>query len=258
MTPSPAATSTHTPTPAPTSTFTPTSTPTSTPLPAAGIQIVCLEIAVESASPLTYGAKDLEHAINKILEGIDVQVVESRDLCQAYLTVEVTLAAASDEYLNKETDEWVTCFTGQSARGQLIFEPPNGEVLTFLIDKDMRPKQGTITICPKTEDDVNFVMAWGDDLLLALRKLWGYRVLVSTMLAGFVRGHPYLSIEAGEALKAAGPEAISAVPDLIDMLSMVHTDPIFGSSVSQALEAITGQEFGNDPEAWRTWWQGQQ
>jgi hypothetical protein len=254
----PAATSTRTPTPTPTSTFTPTFTPTPTPLPAAGIQTVCLEIAVESETPLSNGAKDLRHAISNILSDLDVQVVGPSDQCQAYLTVEIALAAASDEYLNKETDEWVTCFPGQSAYGQISFEPISGEVLTFPIDKDIKPYQGTISICPETVDDVNFVMSWGDDLLLTLRKLWGYRALVSTILTGFVRGHPYLSSEAGKALEAAGPKAISAVPDLIDILSIFHTDPMFGGSVSQALEAITGQDFGKDPEAWRTWWQEQQ
>jgi hypothetical protein len=258
VTPSPAATSTRTPRPIPSSTFTPTFTPTPTPMPAAGIQTVCLEIAVESDPTLSNNAKDIRHAISKILDYLDVQVVEPNDVCQAYLTVEVTLAAASDEYLNKETDEWVTCFTGQSAHGQLIFDPPSGEELTFPIDKDIKPYQGTISVCPKNEDDVSFVMSWGDDLLLALRMLWGCRALVSTILTGFVRGHPYLSFEAGEALEAAGPKAVSAVPDLIDMFSMVHSDPMLGGNVSEALEAITGQDFGSDPEAWRTWWQEQQ
>jgi hypothetical protein len=254
----PAATATRTPTPPPTSTFTPAFSPTPTPPPAAGIQIVCLEIAVESESPLKYGVKDLEKAISEILGGLDVDVVGPSGQCQAHLSVEVTLVGLSDEYKDVDTSEWVTCFTGQSAHGQLIFEPPSGEVLTFPIDKDMKPVQGTISACPKTEDDIHFVMSWGDDLLQALKKLWGYRALVSAIPEGFVRGHPYLSYEASEALEAAGPRAMSEVPDLIKLLSMVHTDPALGGVVSQVLEAITGQDFGNDPEAWRTWWETQQ
>ncbi|NIM92140.1 MAG: hypothetical protein GTO18_00280 [Anaerolineales bacterium] len=253
----PAATSTPSPTPTLTSTPTPAFTPTSTPLPAAGIQTLCLEVTVESETPLSNGASDLEQSITKILGGLDVQVVGPSNACQASLTVNVTLAASSDEYLDEDTDEYVTCFTGQSAQGQIRFDPPGGEQLTFAISKDIKPYQGRIYTCAKTEDDVSFTMSWGDDLLAALRNLWGYRALVSAILKGFVRGDPYLSYEAGEILEAAGPKAKSVVPDLIDLLSMVHADPAMGGSVSQALEAITGQEFGTDPEAWRAWWQEQ-
>ena len=256
-TPSPAATSTRTPTPAPTSTFTPTFTPTPTPLPAAGIQIVCLEIVVESVSPLNYGTKDLEQAISRILEGMQVDVVSSSDPCQAYLSVEVTLAGLSDEYKDVDTGEWVTCFTGQSAHGHISFNPPSGELLTFPINKDIKPRQGTIHRCP-VEEDLYFDESWGDDVLRALRMLWGYRALVSAIPGGVVRGLPILRGVAAEMLKSAGPKAMSAVPDLIDLLSFWHHDADIGGKASQALEAITGQDFGMDPEAWHTWWQEQQ
>jgi hypothetical protein len=254
----PVATSTHTSTPPPTSTFTPTFTPTSTPLPAAGIQTICLQVEVESTSQLKGAAEDIEDVISKILKRLEVDVVGPRGQCEAHLTVIVTLEGLSDEYKDADTGEWITCLTGQSAHGEIVFDPSAGEVLTFPVDKDMEPVQGAITACPRTEEDIHFVMAWGDDLLLALKELWGYRILVSTILKGFVGGHPYLSYEAGDALEAAGPKAVSAVYDLINMLSMVHADPALSGVVSQALEAITGQDFGNDPEAWRTWWEDQQ
>ena len=253
----PAATNTRTPTPSPTSTFTPTFTPTHTPPPAAGIEIVCLKVEVKSETPLNYGAKDLEQAISKILGGLDVDVEGPSGRCQAHITVDVNLAGLSDEYKDVETGEWVTCFTGQSAHGQLIFDPPSGEVLTFPIDKDVRPVQGTINRCP-VEEDLFFVESWGEDVLRILKKLWGYPALASAIVTGFVRGYPYLSYQATEMLEAAGPTAISAVPDLIDLLSMVHSDPALGGNISQALQAITGQDFGTDPEAWRRWWEEQQ
>jgi hypothetical protein len=217
-----------------------------------------LQVEVESTSQLKGAAEDIEDVISKILKRLEVDVVGPRGQCEAHLTVIVTLEGLSDEYKDADTGEWITCFTGQSAHGEIVFDPSAGEVLTFPVDKDMEPVQGAITACPRTEEDIHFVMAWGDDLLLALKELWGYRILVSTILKGFVGGHPYLSYEAGDALEAAGPKAVSAVYDLINMLSMVHADPALSGVVSQALEAITGQDFGNDPEAWRTWWEDQQ
>ena len=92
--------------------------------------------------------------------------------CQAHITVDVNLAALSDEYKDVETGEWVTCFTGQSAHGQIIFNSPTGEVLTFPIDKEVKPTRGTIHHCP-VEEDLNFYESWGEDILWGIKDVMG-------------------------------------------------------------------------------------
>ncbi len=59
-----------------------------------------------------------------------------------------------------------------------------------------------------------------------------------------------------DALGAIGPEAWEATPFLIELLENEDWEPHF--VVANALESITGQDFGEDPAAWRQWWQSQQ
>ena len=87
--------------------------------------------------------------------------------------------------------------------------------------------------------------------------LWGYPALVSASPGGVIRGLPLLRDVAIEMLVSAGPNASSAVPDLIELLSNFSWDADIGGKASQALKAITGQDFGMDPEAWRRWWEEQ-
>jgi hypothetical protein len=232
-------------------------TPTTTPFPAEGFQTICLEISVESEIQLNHGANDIQEAIENILGGMNLQVVRPHGDCQATLSIEVALASSSDEYQDDRTGGWVTCFTGQSAHGQIVFQILGNEQFTYPIDKEWGPTQGSIYSCP-AEDSVYFAFSWGHDLLQALRELWGYSALLSAIQHGSVGGMPYLTTEAGSILEAEGSDAFEIVPDLIDLLSIVHHSMIKGDVVSDALEAITGQDFNKDVEAWRTWWQDQQ
>lgn len=58
-----------------------------------------------------------------------------------------------------------------------------------------------------------------------------------------------------DALAAIGPEAKEAVLDLIKLLETEDGPQHF--IVADALESITGQEFGEDAAAWRHWWESQ-
>jgi len=58
-----------------------------------------------------------------------------------------------------------------------------------------------------------------------------------------------------EALGQLGPVAKDAVPALITKLE--SGDDRFSYWVGQALESITGQEYGEDASAWRKWYDGQ-
>ncbi len=58
-----------------------------------------------------------------------------------------------------------------------------------------------------------------------------------------------------DALAAIGPGAKEACPDLIKLLEIEKSPPHF--IVADALESITGQKFGEDAAAWRSWWESQ-
>ncbi len=58
-----------------------------------------------------------------------------------------------------------------------------------------------------------------------------------------------------EALGLIGPGARQAIPHLIDLLQ--HPEWTVRLAASDALRLITGQDFGEDQEAWRSWWEAQ-
>jgi hypothetical protein len=53
-------------------------------------------------------------------------------------------------------------------------------------------------------------------------------------------------------LEKVGPEALEAVPALIRLLG--DEDEHVRSAAEGALKAITGQDFGQDADAWQAWW----
>ena len=59
-----------------------------------------------------------------------------------------------------------------------------------------------------------------------------------------------------DALKEIGPAAIHAVPDLVSRLE-VGSD-YRNNRIIEALQAITGQDFGLDANQWLEWWEEQQ
>lgn len=58
-------------------------------------------------------------------------------------------------------------------------------------------------------------------------------------------------------LGSIGPGAVEAVPALI--VALDHKEfRCVNEAAAEALEKITGQDFGTDPEQWQAWWEGQQ
>ncbi|MDP2949743.1 MAG: HEAT repeat domain-containing protein [Chloroflexota bacterium] len=67
--------------------------------------------------------------------------------------------------------------------------------------------------------------------------------------------HQWVREAAACALRDIGPEAVEAVPALIQALE--DEDLPVGHPAAEALEAITGQDFGEDADRWRQWWEEQ-
>jgi HEAT repeat protein len=74
---------------------------------------------------------------------------------------------------------------------------------------------------------------------------------VSTITPYLMKGE-YLSHTAIKALAKMGPSAMQAVPALIDLLRLGNGTE--SRTTLEALTAITGQDLGEQPGAWQTWW----
>jgi HEAT repeat protein len=68
---------------------------------------------------------------------------------------------------------------------------------------------------------------------------------------------PEVRSEAVSMLGCIGLEALEAVPALIDAMAD-EPETNLRQRMSYVLEHITGQDFDEDAEAWREWWEGQQ
>jgi HEAT repeat protein len=65
----------------------------------------------------------------------------------------------------------------------------------------------------------------------------------------------YARAAAADALGEFGSQAWDAVPALIEALGDEHGGT--RSSGARALRDITGQDFGEDADRWRDWWEQQ-
>jgi hypothetical protein len=68
---------------------------------------------------------------------------------------------------------------------------------------------------------------------------------------------PEVRSEAISMLGCIGPEALEGVPALIDAMAD-EPETNLRQRMSYILEDLTGQDFGEDAEAWREWWENQQ
>jgi HEAT repeat protein len=80
--------------------------------------------------------------------------------------------------------------------------------------------------------------------------------VVSALIQALGDQDVYVRQTAVLALKRIGSEVMAAVPALIQALQD-KSDRVRGYA-AEALEAITGQQFGQDAARWQQWWNEQQ
>jgi hypothetical protein len=99
----------------------------------------------------------------------------------------------------------------------------------------------------------------------------GLRINAARLLAGFApeaeKAIPFLTLSLNDpdvidscifALEVFGPKAMSAVPELINIIDDDEIHPHEQNSAIDALVAITGQDYGKDVSSWQQWWDDQQ
>lgn len=99
---------------------------------------------------------------------------------------------------------------------------------------------------------------WADRKQAAetLRRIGPEEGVVPALIKALLRDESqYVRKAAAEVLGKIGPEAKEAVPALIKALKDKIED--VRKAVALALNAITGQDFGEDASRWQEWWEGQ-
>lgn len=79
--------------------------------------------------------------------------------------------------------------------------------------------------------------------------LWGLQVLIQALDSS-----QYRQTAAAEAVEEIGPDAVEAVPGLIQMLTECEYG-VACEAAAEALREITGQDFNRDTARWQQWWE---
>jgi hypothetical protein len=203
--------------PAPTPTP-PGPTPTPRPLRAPGWEgvmahTVCLEVSQSYPESEGKAPEPIAEAVQDILSDIGVQVVDEGEPCDAVLTLALTCEPIAAEYVR-----WGECHSGAAASGELLFTAPDREQLALPL-AGRYPAPYTITHCPGPSD-APFEYAWTDALLRGLAHLWGPQILIQAL----EEGTAWEREVAPKALSEFGPEAVEAVPALIEALESTGDD----------------------------------
>jgi HEAT repeat protein len=242
--PTPAPAPTHTPVPVPTDTTTPpptatplpTPTPTPTPLPlqapdSEGVTLhtVCLEVEqsypeIENKTP-----ERIADAAQRVLSGLGLLVVAPGTPCDATLTVALTGKALGAEYSGGEK----YCYSGARMGGQMALALPERAPLTLPIEGEL-PSPFAISFCPEEPAHAPFAKAWSQALLGGLAELWGPQVFIQALTDESVR----MGEAAAHALAEIGPQAVDAVPALLQALMNEEEDSGRRQAASDALGAI--------------------
>lgn len=253
----PTATSTLTPTPLPT--LTPIPTPTPPPLQAQGYESIafndlCLQIEqsfpnIEDAEP-----ELISEPVQRLLDQLSIQVISDTIQCDATLSIDLLFSVEGQKYTSK-----LFCYSNPKVVGEVRFDiqeqPPYVVSVGNLVPA---PKVLDEKYCYETPAEAAFHRVWPKAVLDGLYELWGLPIPTTALADTESR---QMREAAALVLKELGPQAMEAVPALIETLEICqhNTGWLAPLTVRQALVAITEQEFGGrEVEAWQQWWQEQQ
>ena len=215
----------------------------------------------------------IDETIGNILSFLNVNVLSDDEDCDAILQFDLTLTAIGQEYRGSDHP----CFTGVQAQGQVELLLSGKKPITKVLEA-IEPPDTTTMVCPY-ESEAHFDLAWQPAVVEGLTYFWGSMVLVPAVglnlykalsvlertqtdpetIQSFIQmlGSEYETarIDASQALGFMGMHE-GIVPALIQALE--DTNDTVRFNALQALQKITGQNFGYQPDAWNTWWKSTQ
>lgn len=237
------------------------------------IENVCLEIDV---SVPWYEDGEVATSLENLFESLGLTVLEPEDQCDFAVSLNVS------GHLSK-TRGWVNYYNDNgdliysieqkpyaSAKGELIISLQGYQTLTHTIDKQ-GSHEWDVPFLAEVLDKLAII--WGDDIYwkALLRKTGlGDSAIDSLIQQGedgvlflteiYLHGDSWQGLFAAEGLTRMGPDALAAVPYLIELLETIEEEGYpdnIGLIPSGILNAITGENFGEDSAPWRDYWEEQ-
>jgi hypothetical protein len=224
--------------------------PTPTPLPlwaadweGVVVHTICLEVKQYYPNLEGKGPEPIFETIQDILDGGGILVVGGGNPCEANLTFVLRMDARGAKYLGEQY-----CYSGAKAEGEMTLSALDRAPFMIIISGNCPTPFHTVG-CPEPTD-APFEGAWLRAVYSGLVQLWGPRVLVQPLR----QDYRYEARQAAaEALGEMGPAAVEAVPALIGALGDSNDE--VRQAAAEALQTVTGQNFGEDAKAWEQWWE---
>jgi len=221
------------------------------------IQTICLDAQIKYPDEVEEGPVE-EATFQYILSGLGLQVVEKDTPCDATFTVSMTVEALGATYSGAPRDP---CYTGAEVNGRMTLDLAKHPPLILRVHGKDDPASGIINECPYVFNDPVYDAALATPMLDNLASLWGHQIYALVLeseyegIGQYVHGdtHSTIRLRAINALGTVGPDAMEAVPVLIRALK--DKERSLRPKANDALIKITGRNFGEDPAAWRLWWE---
>ena len=210
------------------------------------VRTVCLEVEQSYPEIEHKSAEPIAEAVERILTGVGLQVVDEGDPCEATLTFVLTGEALGAKYTGG-----IHCYSGAAFSGGASLTSPGRELVTLPISARHVPPV-SISGCHGEPIDAPFERVWPEALLDGLGHLWGTPPLIQAL----EDEEEWVRFAAAGVLGKISPEAKEAVPALIKAVG--DQDESVRFAAARTLGKITGQDFGEDAAAWQEWWEEQQ
>jgi hypothetical protein len=244
------------------------------------IETLCLQIDQSYPEIEEDFSLPIQEAAEEILSEMGLTVMETGGACDATLDIDFV----GEAY-------WVTfentgrCYNGAEVTGRATLAL-SGEESEWHSIRGVNPIPLLSFYCQQTPAHAPWDRAWAGALLDGLVAFWGPIPVLERAIRHhevFVRqeaakalitvggeGVPLLvqalddesyevRKEAADSLGEVGPEAVEAVPALIMHLRDTEGEPLHVQwACGDALRDITGEHYGDDPDAYQAWWDAQQ
>jgi hypothetical protein len=198
--------------------------------PVQGVRTLCLEVQQSYPEIEEEVSEPIGETVQRILDGMGLQVVATGTPCDATLTVALTGEPVGTSYENTPGE----CYGGAEVNGQMTFTVPGRAPLTLPISGEVSTPL-LVTICAD-RTEAPFGKAWPMAVLNGLAEVWGIQTLVHAL----GDEDEYVSQAAARSLGNIGPEE-GVVPALIQTMEE-HEDPDARASAAEALGKMGPEE----------------
>jgi hypothetical protein len=237
---------------------------------------VCLDVRQSFQETAETFSLPVEALVRQTLQGLRLEVVSEGQECDVDLLVQLMGQPLAAEYRSILTSGYNHCYTGARIGGEVRLTRSDRAPLSLALDES-RECPSSISDCASMPEQAPFDDLWRGAVMGALLDLWGPQALDAAFAAreeserlatvGLGRKFGMVSVpmlihgladrsasvrsSAADCLQYLGEGAEEAVPALINLL---RDEKVYVSSnATDALHAITGQDFGADQAQWRRW-----